>query len=150
MKDFVTITGSGPVVLVDDDQADAWLLRRCYERSKLTNEFVWIGSGVAFIEYLRGVAAGNSPIPALIMLDLQTAGLDGPHTLKRIESAAHGARPAILALTSSLDSASRDKAERLGADAFRAKPADPAETVDMFNALTDEEKPDPVARRAAH
>jgi len=150
MGNSVALAGSGPIVLVDDDQADAWLLRRCFERSCLANEFLWIGSCLGLIEYLRGVEAGEVPAPAIIMLDIRTAGLDGLLALKLLETATQASQPRILVLTDSRDQAGCDKAIRLGAEALRAKSADLAETIDFFNSLATKTEPDPVARNDVH
>jgi len=150
MGNSVALAGSGPIVLVDDDQADAWLLRRCFERSCLANEFVWIGSGLGLIEYLRGVEAGEVPVPAIIMLDIRTAGLEGLLVLNLLETAAREAKPRILALADSRDQAGCDKAIRLGADILRTKSADLAETIDFFNSLATQTEPDSVERNDVH
>jgi len=150
MGNSVALGGSGPIVLVDDDQADAWLLKRCLERSCLVNEFVWIGSGLGLVEYLRGVEAGDVPVPALIMLDIRTAGLDGLITLQLLDTASRESKPRILVITDSRDQAGCDKAVRLGADLLRTKSADLAETIDFFNSLATETEPDPVARKNTH
>jgi CheY-like chemotaxis protein len=149
MGNSVALTGNGPIVLVDDDQADAWLLRRCFERSRLANEFVWIASGLGLIEYLRGVEAHDIPAPALIMLDIRTAGLDGLLTLKLLETATRESRPGIVVLMDSRDPIGCDKAIRLGEYALRAKSADVTETIEFFNSLATEREPDPAGRHSA-
>ena len=125
----------GPVVLVEDDDANAWLLRRCYAMSSLANEFLWLRSGLALMEYLRAVDAGTAARPALIMLDLDMQGLAGLRSLRLIESGTHFPAPEILLFTSSDGDDGRAAARRFGAAQCRTAAADPAETIAYFNSL---------------
>lgn len=131
----VKLHNDGPIVLVEDDYADAWLWRRCYEMSALSNEFIWLGSGLALIEYLRAVGNGSAAMPALIMLDLHMRELTGVQTLRLIESIANRAPPEILVFTDSRSALFLEEASRLGATAYYAKSPDPAETIEYFNSL---------------
>lgn len=135
MKDLLKIHGDGPVVLVEDDYAAAHLMRRCYERSALKNEFVWLSSGLALMEHLRAVGSGAARMPALILLDLHMPGLDGVRTLTINASAGSADRPPVVMLTDARDPRHREKAERLHADAVRMKAEDPADTIEYFNSL---------------
>lgn len=135
MDTYIKLTGTGPILLVDDDDAEAHLLQRCYELSALRNELIWLNSGLALLEHLRAVAKLEAEMPELIMLDLHMPGIDGLQTLRLIGQYSDAKRPAIIVFTNSQNPFHREKAKNLGADAFAVKAVDPAETVEYFNSM---------------
>jgi len=135
MNERIKLRGEGPIVLVDDDDADGWLLRRCYEMSMLSNELIWLPSGLALNEHLAAVIGGRVGVPALIMLDLRTAGVNGVQTSRLLDAIPRHVAPDILVFTNSRTPHYLDKACRLGATAWLAKADDPADTIEYFNSL---------------
>ena len=135
MDDFLKLRGDGPILLVNDDDADAWLLRRCYEMSALDNELIRLGSALELMEYLREIVAGSARMPALIMLELRMPGFDPLHMLRLIDSIPDQPPAQVLVFTHSQDPYQRQQSNRLGVTAWRALAADPAETIEYFNSL---------------
>ncbi len=132
------IVGDGPIVMVDDSESDAYLARKCYEKSSLTNEFVWLQDGEELIELLDGVKAGHSPMPALVLLDINMPHINGFELLAKIRSVPEfEVIPIITMLTNSNDPADIQKSKDLGADGYYTKPSEISDFVNFYNSLSD-------------
>lgn len=77
-------------LLIEDNDSDAMLLRRCFIRAHLTNPVYTVHSGEAAIEYLtrtgRYEKHTEASQPSVIFLDLRLPGIDGFQVLKWIRS----------------------------------------------------------------
>lgn len=130
------IVGTGPVVMVDDSESDAYLARRCFEKSSVENEFVWLKSGGELLDYLEKVQAGELPMPGLVLLDINMPGIDGFEALASIRSVPDFRKiPIITMLTNSNDPSDVAKSEELGANGYFTKPSDIAEFVEFYDSL---------------
>ena len=124
--------------MVDDSESDAYLARKCYEKSSLTNEFVWLQDGEELIELLDGVKAGHSPMPALVLLDINMPHINGFELLAKIRSVPEfEVIPIITMLTNSNDPADIQKSKDLGADGYYTKPSEISDFVNFYNSLSD-------------
>lgn len=132
----IKAVGDGPVVMVDDSESDSFLARKCYERSKLTKEFLTLPSAQALIDYLDGVRAGTEIMPALVLLDINMPGKNGFDALAEIRANPdfHDI-PIITMLTNSDDPRDAKKSVELGADGFFTKPSDIVEYIRFFDSL---------------
>jgi CheY-like chemotaxis protein len=132
----IKASGAGPIIMVDDSESDAFLARKCYERSKLDRVFLTLRSGEALIEYLEGVHAGTNAMPALVLLDINMPGKSGFETLAEIRAVSDFAdMPIITMLTTSDDPRDANKSAELGADGFFTKPSDIADYIGFFDRL---------------
>jgi CheY-like chemotaxis protein len=122
--------------MVDDSESDAFLARKCYERSKLDRPLVYLSSGQALIEYLDEVSAGTKTMPALVLLDINMPNKSGFEALTEIRANSEFKDvPIIAMLTNSDDPRDADKSAELGADGFFTKPSDIAAYVAFFDSL---------------
>lgn len=130
------LLGTGPVILVDDNESDAFLARKCYERSSLTNEFVWLPLGTDLVELIEAVRAGNAELPAFVLLDINIPGLSGFETLTSVRALPefHDV-PIIMMLTNSNDPRDIEQSAQLGANGFFTKPSDIGEYIRFFESL---------------
>jgi len=131
----VKVLNSNEVIYVDDSRNDRELVADCFQSSRLRNPFVALGSGADVLHYLQAVEAGEKPMPALILLDVNMPVMDGFEVLREIRS--HDAFRAIplVMLTSSDSLSDRERAEALGAHDLRVKPFDLREYVALFDSL---------------
>jgi two-component system, OmpR family, response regulator len=103
---------SRPVLVVDDDEAT-----RAAERAVLTDD------GFRVIEARDGAEAmrviSNDP-PALVVLDIQMPGVDGPSFARELRMALR--RVPLVILTAAMDP--KHEADRCNAEAYLTKPFD--------------------------
>jgi len=78
------------VLLVEDTEEHAVLMRRAMERGKLKPQLFWVTDGKAALDFLhnRGVYADGeaNPRPDLILLDLKLPKVSGLEVLEQIKS----------------------------------------------------------------
>ncbi len=113
------------VLLVEDNPADATLLRSCLADAAFEFRVSVVGDGEAALAFLdrEGAFADRNP-PDMILLDLNLPGRDGREILAEIR-----ARPAwksipIVVLTSSQSPSDVRMSYARGADRYLTKPID--------------------------
>ncbi|MDP3542143.1 MAG: response regulator [Elusimicrobiota bacterium] len=110
---------SGEILLVDDDEDDAFLFRLAASEADLAREIRAVQSGEAALDLLLK----DRLEPALIVLDIKMAGIDGLEVLRRLRAdPSHRDRPVVLLTGSDLE-ADRAEAARLGCRLFLTKPS---------------------------
>ena len=112
------------IVLVDDDESIAELLRANFE---LDDRFELVGSVRNGLEGIRLVQAEN---PDAVLMDLHMPVLGGVEAIRRILEANPTA--CVIAFTASDDPADHAAARRAGAAAVLRKPFDPVAFLDAF------------------
>jgi DNA-binding response OmpR family regulator len=86
----------------------------CHVEACLDGESGW--------EHLRAGIAGKTPMPDLLLLDLNLPGLDGMALLFRIRADERLARLPVIVLTAETDGGTRKRALSAGADDYLCKP----------------------------
>jgi CheY-like chemotaxis protein len=76
----------GPVILVEDDSADAELTIAAFDMAGLRNPMVHLRDGESALAWLRRAADGEAALPALVLLDLGLPGVDGRDVLATIKA----------------------------------------------------------------
>jgi CheY-like chemotaxis protein len=112
------------IVLVDDDESIAELLRANFE---LDERFMLVGSARNGLEGIKLVQAEN---PDAVLMDLHMPVLGGVEATRRILEA--NARACVIAFTASEDPADHAAARQAGAAAVLRKPFDPVAFLDAF------------------
>ncbi|MGQ7842860.1 response regulator [Granulosicoccus sp. 3-233] len=118
-----------PVAIVDDGEADRYLVKRRLARSGKFEELIEFSSGDRFLdEFSNGVASvytGN--LPLLILMDINMPGRDGFQTIEELSLLVReSGRPdntLILMYTSSLNIRDQERAKELSIiKGYLAKP----------------------------
>lgn len=75
------------VILAEDDDGHATLIRRNLERTRLKADIVRLRGGKETLDYLRGEMNANGPhCPVLLLLDIRMPGMEGTEVLRQIKS----------------------------------------------------------------
>jgi CheY-like chemotaxis protein len=65
------------IVLIEDSDADIWLLRECLEAVAIDHELIVLKDGEEALEFVEAERKGIAPRPCVIVLDLRLPKHDG-------------------------------------------------------------------------
>jgi CheY-like chemotaxis protein len=112
-----------PIVILEDDRLVALTLTNVLTESGVANDIEVFYDGDAAHERLARAAAGEAPVPVLLIFDLHVPGRSGLDVLDFVRSHAPLADvPAIMVSGSDADADIEDAYE-LGVSAYLVKPA---------------------------
>ncbi|MCB0918065.1 MAG: response regulator [Actinobacteria bacterium] len=128
--------GSVHMLLVDDEPLDVRMMLRAAKKLKLDNHIATVENGEAALKYLRREPPYEDARAAdLVLLDLNMPGLTGYDVLARIKADPELENTRVVILTSSSADADVLKSYAEGASAFITKPFDPADWIQIVDAL---------------
>lgn len=117
----------GVILMADDDADDLLLARDALSECKFDGHVECVPDGELLVDYLfhRGkyAAAGSSPRPGLILLDLNMPKKDGREALREIKADPDLRRIPVVIFTTSRSDTDVAVAYELGANSFIAKPS---------------------------
>jgi len=130
-----------PIVLVEDDAADAKLLIRKFGRAGVNNPISHLTTGDQMLAYVNRIGDYAEeiayPLPVLIILDLKLPGITGLELLPVIRRNREWKVVPIVVLTSDEDERVIRGAYELGANSYLVKSADEAEVLRMAERIRD-------------
>ena len=116
------------ILLAEDDNGHAELVRRSFDDSKLANTLIRVVDGQEALDYLyrkNGFSdPAKSPRPGIILLDLRMPKVDGLAVLKTIKADADLMRIPVVVLTTSEAETDIAKAYDCHANSYLVKPVD--------------------------
>lgn len=125
------------ILLVEDYEADAFLLQIQFRRHHILNPLHLVTDGVAALDFIfaRGEFAGrvNEPLPAALILDIRLPKLDGWEVLRVLRQDPRTRDLPVIVLTGSLFRKELEFAALFGAKACLAKPAHISDLRDAFD-----------------
>ncbi len=114
------------ILLADDDEEDRMLTAGALEESRVVNDLRFVEDGDELLDYLyhRGKYSDphSSPLPGLILLDLNMPRKDGREALREIKADPDLRRIPIVVLTTSKAEEDIYRTYDLGANSFVTKP----------------------------
>lgn len=121
------MTPSKPtVLLVEDNEEDAFLLRRALKMESVTCDLQVAQDGQEAIDYLGGVGPfadrARHPVPVLVLLDLKLPYVNGFEVLAWVATQPACKDLSIIILTSSGEERDRERAEQFGIRTYFVKP----------------------------
>jgi two-component system, response regulator len=116
------------ILLVEDDDLDAELASRAFQRAKVTNALVRVRDGMEALDYLfaRGKYAARDvhDLPVFVLLDLNIPKISGLEVLKAIREDKSIRHLPVIILTSSGEERDRLGAYKHFANSYVIKPLD--------------------------
>ncbi|MGE0474856.1 MAG: response regulator [Nitrospirales bacterium] len=132
----ITITTNDPIIMVDDSETDQLIAKRCYQKSVLQNPFLPFSDGPTFLSHMDSVLRQETPMPALVLLDLNMPQMDGFEVLASVRQHQEFTHvPILVILTNSDNPKDADRSLAMGANGFQVKPLYVANYIDFFNSF---------------
>ncbi|MDQ3023793.1 MAG: response regulator [bacterium] len=117
-----------PILLVEDSDEDFAITKRSFAKAGLVNPLFRVEDGETALDFLyrRGQyeAAGDSPRPGVILLDLNLPGTDGREVLKTIKQDVFLRKIPVIVLTTSSADADVELCYDGGANSYIVKPVE--------------------------
>ncbi len=130
------ISGTGPVIVVDDDVDALRIARAVFDMSAVKNKLVLLNNGLELLEYLDHVSEGSKPMPSLVLLDINMQVPNGHETLRAIRSRTpFREAPCIVMFTASNNSEDIETALAEGANGYQVKPFGLEEFISFVDSL---------------
>jgi len=117
---------STTLLLVEDNEDDAFFMRRALTHAGINNPLQHVADGREAIAYLAGEGCyadrAMYPLPAVVFLDLNLPYKTGLQVLEWIRQQPKLARTVVIALTSSNETIDLRRAYQLGVNSYVVKP----------------------------
>jgi DNA-binding response OmpR family regulator len=107
---------------VEDNPADALLVRKAFEAHEIEGEITIITDGQMAIEFIEDIDAQGLPCPDLAILDLNLPRKPGREVLERMRQSVSCREVPVLILSSSDARSDKADALRFGASRYIRKP----------------------------
>ncbi len=127
------------ILVADDDPDDRQMLKEALEENRLSNDLHFVSDGEELMDYLnrrnKFENAKDSPLPGLILLDLNMPKKDGRECLNEIKTDARFKAIPVIVLTTSKAEEDIYRSYNLGVNSFVTKPVTFASLVDVTRDL---------------
>jgi two-component system response regulator len=124
------------ILLVEDNPDDEALTLRAFKKSNVRNEVLVMRDGAEALAYLfPGDGGGDTPYPALVLLDLNLPKVGGLEVLHRMRADERTQLIPVVVLTSSKLEEDILDSYRNGANAYVRKPVKFSDFTEAVNAL---------------
>lgn len=124
------------ILIVEDNPADARLVREVMRDSKILNEIQWVADGVEALAFLRRQGKyADAPRPNLVFLDLNMPRKDGREVLREVKGDANLRQIPVVVMTSSQAEEDIARAYDHHANCYVRKPIDFAQFHEVVKTL---------------
>jgi CheY-like chemotaxis protein len=128
------------ILLADDDEEDLEMTQEALRQSRLGNDLRFVLDGEDLMDYLlrrgRHADPADSPVPGLILLDLNMPKKDGREALAEIKANPDLRKIPVIVLTTSRAEEDVFRSYDLGVSSFITKPVTFAGLVEAMRVLT--------------
>ncbi|HUR11501.1 MAG TPA: response regulator [Flavitalea sp.] len=123
-----------PVIVIDDDEDDRFLIREGLQKAGCNKEIIQFENGREFLRFLQGIPKNEHP--SIIMLDLNMPVMDGKEVLKELKGNARFRQIPVIIYSTSNISMDREYAITNGANCYISKPGTFDELVDIMKSIS--------------
>jgi chemotaxis family two-component system response regulator Rcp1 len=124
--------GNRHILVVEDNDADVFLLQEAVSLYKLGVELHVVENGALAIAYIENADNDDAALcPCLCLLDMNLPLKGGAEVLRCLRASSRMAEIPAIVMTSSRSQLERDEIMRLGASAFFHKPISYSEFMDI-------------------
>ncbi len=110
------------VLIVEDNKADARLVRALLEETGMPTQITMVGDGEKAIELMQSVADQKGLAPDLVLLDINLPKKNGHEVLASIRDRSHFAHTFVAMCSGSSSCEDMRSSRNHGADAYLLKP----------------------------
>jgi CheY-like chemotaxis protein len=133
-----SVVPAARILVIEDNSADVFLLRRALEKQDRRFELVCLADGDEALAFIRREGAyADAAIPNLILVDLNLPKCDGEELLREIRNTRHLAGVPVCAWSSSQSRRDRDLLKELGVVRFITKPSGLDQFMEIGKILAD-------------
>lgn len=114
------------ILLAEDDEGHAELIRLNLERARVINEIVHVQDGQEALDFIRreGRHAERPQGPLIAVLDIKMPVVDGVETLRQLKADARTAIIPVIMLTTTEDPREVEHCYQLGCNIYITKPVE--------------------------
>jgi len=114
------------ILLAEDDDGHAELIRLNLGRGRVINEIVRVVDGQEALDFVRseGKYADRAKTPLIILLDINMPRLDGIETLRLLKTDPKTASIPVIMLTTTDDTRDIERCYQLGCNVYITKPVE--------------------------
>ena len=124
------------ILLIEDNPGDIRLVEEALRENKLTVNLEVVGDGVEALAFLNKEGKySETPLPDLILLDLNMPRMDGRETLENIKNDPRFKRIPTVVLTTSSSKEDIQKSYKNSANAYITKPVDFDQFINMIQQI---------------
>jgi len=126
------------IILAEDDEGHATLIKRNLKRSGLLNEIIHFKDGEETLNYLNKAKKkdeNEESFPSLLLLDIKMPKIDGIEVLRQVKQDAVLKKMPVIMITTTDDPREINKCHDLGCSNYIAKPIDYDKFVDAIRKL---------------
>jgi DNA-binding response OmpR family regulator len=127
------------ILLVEDDDDDAFLIRRAFQTAGVTSRIIRCKDGKTAMDYLEGKPPYTErkawPLPQLMLLDLKLRQISGLDILRWVRSREAFRSQIVIILSSSAESHDVHAAYELNVNAFLVKPVSLSEMIELARCI---------------
>jgi CheY-like chemotaxis protein len=126
------------ILVAEDDEGHAGLIRKNLGRAGVTNEIVHFRDGQEILDFLFGQGKGWHRQPEksyILLLDIRMPKVDGIEVLQRVKADPELKKMPVMIVTTTDDPAEVDRCHRLGCNNYLTKPIDYATFVNAVQQL---------------
>lgn len=115
------------IVIAEDDEGHATLIKKNLERSGIRNDFIHLKDGQETLDYLFQRSKKKNRknrVPILLLLDLKMPKVDGVEVLRQVKADPELKRMPVIIITTTDDPREVEKCHELGCSSYITKPID--------------------------